>query len=143
MSEVPTLQHEVERKAVEALEMIAGDLELGKITEAQYSYALTALWASCAGIAGSDFMLMMELAKQEKRGASFFTREYYLGEKGHIAKISNTHQGIVVLDLALYDGTHKSRKVFDLREHPSMYVAAKAKFQELGDNLISKGFNQI
>jgi len=143
MSEVPTLQQEVDRKALEALEMIATDRHLGKITEAQYSYALTVLWASCAGIAGSDFTIMMEVAQDARKDGSFYTREFYRNEKGDIAKVTNYHDGRVRVELSMHDGLHKSEKMHDMREEPGCIALAKTKFQTLCDNLIAKGFNEI
>ena len=137
------IQEEIDRKALETICKLANDRDQGRITESQYSYGLDILWSAIAGMVDTDLALMMEVAKVKKEGASFFTREYYCGGKGHIAKITNTHRGIVVFDLSLYDGTHQSRKLFDFREEPNPYVAAKQKFQELGDGLVAKGFNSI
>lgn len=136
-------QDEINRKALETIEKLAVDREQGRITEAQYAYGLDVLWSAIAGLVDKDLMVMMEVARVKKEGASFFTREYYCGGKGHIAKITNTHRGIVVADISLYDGTHNSRKLYDFREEPNPFKAAKEKFQALGDNLVAKGFNPI
>lgn len=143
MNDVPTLQEELNRKTLEALEKLAFDRENGRITEAQYAYGLNILWTTTAGLIDKDLILMMEIAEVKKEGTSFFTREFYLGGKGHIAKITNTHKGLVVLDLSLYDGCSQSRKIYDLREEPNPTKAGQAKFQELGDNLVAKGFQQL
>lgn len=137
------LQDEIGRKAFETIEKLVNDREMAKITEAQYAYGIDILWSAVAGLVDKDLMIMMKIAKVKKEGASFFTREFYCGAKGHIAKLTNTHRGVVVFDLSLYDGTHKSRKLYDFREEPNPYKAAKAKFQELGDHMIAKGFNQL
>lgn len=143
MSDVPTLQDELNRKTLEAIEKLALDRDSGRITEAQYAYGVDIVWTTTAGLVDKDLMLMMELAQVKQPGPSFMTREFYMGGKGHLAKITNTHKGLVVLDLSLYDGTHSSRKIYDMREEPNPSKAGKAKFQELGDNLVAKGFNQL
>lgn len=143
MNEVPTLQEEVERKALEALEMVAIDRDTGKITEAQYSYALTVLWASCAGIAGSGFMTIMEVAGQGKKDGSQYTRRFMRSEKGDIAKITNFHDGVIRLELSLRDGLHKSEKDYDCTQELNPCGAAKEKFLNLIDNLVIKGFEEI
>lgn len=141
MNDVPTLQHEVERKAVEALEMIAIDRDMGKITEAQYGYALTVLWASCAGIAGDDFMIMMEVAKSPVKSASSFTKQYYLSKSGKVVRVTNTHTGVACLDINL--GHAQSRKVYDYRDEPQATKIAQAKFQDLCNSMTTKGFSAI
>lgn len=135
---VPTLKEEVDRKALEALEMIATDQHTGKITEAQYSYALTVLWASCAGIAGSDFSMMMEVAQQGKKDGSQYTRKYLRSSKGDVVKITNYHNGTVRYDFSLPGGEFRN-KTYNC-ETPML---GKQKFQEIEDKLISNGFEEI
>lgn len=139
----PTLQEEVERKAFETVEKLYLDQKTKRITEAQYQYGLDILWSAVAGLASKDIMLMLETARSSKKDGSFFTREYYLSDKGHIVKLSNLHDGRVRFELTMYGGITKLEKTYDLREEANPFVAAREKFQELSDNLISRGFQEI
>ncbi len=141
MNDVSTLQEELTRKTLEALEKLASDRENGRITEAQYAYGLNILWTTTAGLVDKDLMLMMELAEVKKEGASFFTREFYLGGKGHIVKITNTHKGLVVLDLSLYDGCSQSRKIYDLRGRAEPHQSRAGKVSRTWRQSRCQGFS--
>lgn len=141
MNDVPTLKEEVERKAIETLEKLAVDLDLGRINEAQYAYGLDILWSASAGIAGEDFKAMMEVARPVKKSAARFTREYYRTPNGErLAKITNTHEGVVMVEVGKNDG-ELQRQVFDFRQEPNPAQLAKQKFQALGDTLVARDFN--
>lgn len=142
MSDVPTLKQEVERKAIEALEMVAIDKDMEKITEAQYGYALAVLWTACAGIAGSDFTIMMEVAQKAKKNHSSHTKVYLRNARGDLARVINLHDGSVQFILNMNDGTLHS-KTFDFTGEPGAYVKAKEKFQATIDTMMVKGFEEI
>lgn len=143
MSDVPTLKEEIERKALETLETIYLDREGGRITEAQYAYALTVLWGAVAGLASRDFTVMMEIADKGRKDGSFITHEYLRGRNGDIVRVSNLHDGQVHCGLISKDGTQHPAKVYDFREDANCIQAAKHKALALGDALVAKGFEEI
>ena len=141
MSFVPTLAQEIERKSIDTLEKLAVDLELGRITKAQYLYGLDILWSAVAGLAGTDFTIMIETAKLPNRDKEFVTRTYYQSDKGNVVRITNSMTGYVVVDVNL--GLAESRKLYNFRDEPNPTKQAAEKVADLEASLIGKGFKQI
>lgn len=60
MSDMPTLQEEINRKALNALAMVQHNKENFKISEETYRYVMKVLWESFAGIVDGSFAEIME-----------------------------------------------------------------------------------
>ncbi len=54
MSEVPTLQDELDRKAIETAQMIQHQYKTGQMTKAMYDAAVLSLWWVTAGLIDND-----------------------------------------------------------------------------------------
>lgn len=143
MSDVPTLKDEIERKALTTLEKICLDQHNGRITEAQYAYGLDVLWSAVAGLAGADFTTVMSIAKDGRKDASRYTRAYFRARSGAIAKLTNLHDGRVMLDTIAPDGLSRTSKTFDFQNEIGSLKVAQDRFLQLEDVLFNKGFEPI
>lgn len=63
MSEIPVLQDEINRKAMDTLTWLALSLQRGSITPEQYSTGVDALWMAVSGLVSDpDFVPIMSVA---------------------------------------------------------------------------------
>lgn len=62
MTELPTLQEEIDRKAIETLEMLLNRHARGYITTAQLEVGLDALFGAVSGLARKDFLELITAA---------------------------------------------------------------------------------
>ena len=137
------MREELDRKTLETIERVYLDHESGKCNNAQFSYAVDILWSAYSGLAGKDFLTMIEaLGGSVVRDSSFMLHEVYQDESGNVARLTNTNNGVVLI--ALYrQGAVRTSYKYDFQEELNPIQTAKAKFQKLGDGLLMKGFQQL
>ena len=141
MSEVPSLKEEVERKAIETMEKIVSDRARGAINEAQYSYAVDVLWSLFAGVAGSEFMFIVEqMESQKKPNAATVQSTHIKGDK--VAVVRNHYNGIVSVKIVVPSAKVQS-KVFDFRDSDQPLSEAKKKQEAILDSMFENDFIEI
>jgi hypothetical protein len=141
-SDFPSLKEEVERKALETIEKIVSDRDHGRINESQYAYGVDLLWSLFAGVAGGDFMHMVEMMDASKKGCDQATRAYFLNRsKGVVARVKNFHDGLVTMNLI--DKNGETEKLYDFRPEVGGVSRGKEKYQEICDALYKRGLDEI
>ena len=143
--EIPTLQEELQRKAISALEKMSSDRALGKCTHAQCEYALSIMWESVSGLTTwSEFGGLAEIINSfgVQDGSNHITKAYWNDRTGWFATVTNQYNGIVTIKL-VSGTTFVSDKVYDLTEETNRYKAGMDKFNALCDNLVFRNFKLI
>lgn len=144
MNAVPTVQEELNRKTMAAIEKLEFDRQIGKCTEAEYAYALSVLWEAVAGLVDKDFFEITAVMAQSLKGVYEVSEFFHSRMLGWTtAKITNTRMGYVILDLYSPNTDAKSQNVYDFTDEANMFLASKNKVEALQQNLIKKGFSKI
>ena len=139
----PTLQEELSRKSLETIEKIESDLKLGKITNAQYGYAVDVLWSAIAGIADKDFVMMMEIMSNKvSHDDSFNIVGFFHNEAGDVVKVVNPCDGTIRLTLNRY-GHDSSEIVYKFTDEPNPYLSAFKKLKAIEGSLERKSFIRL
>lgn len=131
MSDMPTLQEEINRKALNALAMVQHNKENFKISEETYRYVMKVLWESFAGIVDGSFAEIMEQMDAEP----YLKPSQILYKKG---------EDYVLLDVDLPAGRTSIRKngqSVKVLENSDRTVM-KAHLGAITKQLIEKGYTK-
>jgi hypothetical protein len=142
MSNVPTLDEELNRKSFETIRKIHDDFALGKITKQQYKYGIDIAWSIVAGLVEADIVRMFELLDKDSSSISFSERIAFRSKDGKNAVIIDSKRGFVVLKL-IATGAENVMKAYDFREEPNPYLCGKNKVEALIQNLEKSGFERL
>ena len=143
MSNVPSLQEELNRKTLETLEKINADYTLGKISKAQYKYGVDIAWSCVAGLVEQDLIRMFEWLDKDTKSISYSEKTVYRHLKSGIDIVIIDSKTGLLLYKRLHQGSPDKVQAFDLRAEPNPYLAAKEKLQQLDSDLINKGFVRL
>jgi len=140
MNDVPTLQEELDRKALETIEKMEVDLEQGRITVEQYAYGVDLIWLSWAGLVSKDLMPLIEIMG-EKKGASATRAFFYRGD-GRAVVITNDLKGKVLIE-SFSRGDLPDAQGIDRTNEPNPSVAGRRVYEQVIARFIERGFTQI
>lgn len=143
MSDIPTIQEEINRKAFETLQKIVNDFNLGKISKSQYRYAVDIAWSALSGLFDDEMRMMFEQLSRDTQSVSLSEKTVFRHLKSGIdILLIDSKTGAVVFK-RLHKDLPDKVDFFDFREEPNPYLAAKQKIEQMRDSLISKGFVQL
>ncbi|MPS48498.1 hypothetical protein [Methylobacillus sp.] len=139
----PTLQEELNRKTLNAIEQIVGDQATGKITDAQAKYALDILWVSLAGLVDKDLIRMFEVFSGNLRSATNATQEVWRNPTtGVVVMMLNSMTGVLLLK-TMKTGVPDQLSKTDFAAESNPTLAAKSKMESLGKYLLENGFIKL
>lgn len=143
MSDLPTIQEEINRKAFETLQKLVNDFNLGKISRSQYKYGVDIAWSFTSGLVDEEMRLMFEQLGKETISISLSEKTVFRHLKSGIdILVIDSKSGAVVFK-RMHQGSPDKVDFFDFREEPNPYLAAKQKIEQMRDALIAKGFVQL
>jgi hypothetical protein len=144
MSDVPSLQDELNRKTFETVDRLFADLQNGRVTDAQYDYGIEILWNAVAGLVDRDFMDIAAEMRTLKKDETFLTKWYMRNAKGDTVVLANSHKGKVKMTVYPAGQVEPARvQVFDLTQESRSIPKAFDKFNELASKLEANGFHRI
>lgn len=141
--DLPTVEEELDRKAIETLEQLLLRRQQGKITEAQFDVGLDALFSVAAGLVRDDFAELISLAGNEidRNDSSFIQRRVFV-KGGSILYInSNLDSETVIVKRCVAEGWTTVVKRFD--DKPIAAVAIKQYVDFVAKGMIGKGYEEI
>ena len=84
---LPTVEEELDRKAIETLEYLVGKHRSGAITDSQYRVALDTLFMTVSGIIGADFINLITAAGDEIKQPTIVAK---VVEKEEVMEVSES-----------------------------------------------------
>lgn len=140
LSEIPDLRSEIDRKAFEQLERLAGQLEAGKINQAMFNTGVQTVWQCVSGLA-SEWVIdtITEVKDMWVENELRDLRLFYCPAEGVI--ILNRKLGEGKLALSSLPTSRKMDWDFEKTTNPSR--DALLKQNEVEQMLVRKGFNRI
>lgn len=138
-SGVPDLQHEVNRKAFNALDSLVVRLEAGKITDQQYAIGIETLFDALSGLVSDPdfFYIIGELrskvpAKMKSVMAFMNKEEVFIAQ--HVLGSA---------DMVVVKGEIKQVKRYDLSEEAKPDFAALQKMNAAAEAFTARGYRRL
>lgn len=144
LSEIPSLRDEIDRKAFEQLERLAGQLETGRINDAQFDTGVQSVWNCVSGLASEWVIQTISEVKDAKKGEAFQDRRLFL-------KKTDTGFSLAILARQLGGGEVRLLSVpatktpgkFDCSDDPNPSACALQQQNKLTQALLTKGYRQL
>lgn len=136
---VPTMQEELERKTIEAIEDLLMGHENGRITEAQLDTGMTAIWTTVSGLVGRDMMDLISEAKPKSDPSSKVTALLHHPEKGMLAVRWHVKEARIEI---VANGQVVSQKGH-FEPVSGMHKIARGWFMDTLKGLLGKGFRLV
>lgn len=140
LSEVPNLRDEIDRKAFEQLERLAGQLESGKINQAMFNIGVQSVWNCVSGLA-SEWVIdtITEVKEMWVESELLDARVFYDPSEGAILLIRKL--GGDKLKLRSLPTGRKTDWDFAATANPSREALLKQK--QVEEVLVKKGWNRV
>lgn len=140
LSEIPDLRSEIDRKAFEQLERLAGQLESGKINQAMFNTGVQTVWQCVSGLA-SEWVIdtITEVKDMWIENELLDLRLFYCPAEGAIMLIRKLGEG----SLALRSLPTGRKMDWDFEKTTNPSREALLKQNQVEQMLVGKGFNRI
>lgn len=141
--DLPAVEDELDRKAIETLEMLLLKRDQGKITEAQFDTGLDILFSVAGGIVREDFAELISQAAEDinRSDPSFEQRRLFAIEGSIFYMRVNVDQAR--LKLSRFAGGKWTDVVKDYSDHTVPEKALKKQVAFVSNNMTDKGYEEI
>ena len=138
MSEIPTVQEELERKTVDLLEHLETRKVLGRLPADMYAHIASAVWTLTSGLVSNDVGALVEAAAKHRSAVVRLSRNF-IG-KGTLLKLAwdADHNGYVLLE---YDAVTGKRT--PLRISKSEIGFREKEIEALCAGLLARGYTEL
>lgn len=145
--ELPTIQEELSRKAIDTLEELLRKEKQGKINKAQLDVALDTLFSTVSGMVDEEFIDLITLASDEVKShdQSYIDRRLFVNEDDRLVVVCHpiNSSAVTLLTDPHYDGLWAKVVEKDFSESAIPEEAAKKHAERIVRNLKLKGFKEL
>lgn len=143
LSEVPSLRDEIDRKAFEQLERLAGQLETGRINAAQFDCGVQTVWNCVSGLASEFIIQTISEIKDSRKEVSHLDRRFFVSFIAGKWETLILTRGLAGSNLTLRSIPPGRKTNWDFAECANPPFEALKKQNHVAEMLVGKGFRQI
>lgn len=142
-SDLPTLQEELDRKAIETLEWLLVRMINGNMSRAAAEAALDALWGIASGLVRQDFTELFSATADEfkEHDASYKVKRVFINERnGSVAVIQHE------INTSLVELLYKGKEALHFNHHEWHHddgLDAQTRIDKLLQKMNSQGFKEV
>lgn len=141
MTELPTIEEELTRKALDELEALLHRRDTNRITNAEFKIGIDVLFSICSGLVDSEFFEMITMAGSEVEFDNSFLRSRQFA---HIHKVTRVVIGVERDGTKVFVDRYEqiASKIIDVGEDAS-HEDVQAKIRDLVKTLTKSKFKEI
>ena len=143
MSEVPTLREEIDRKAFEQLERLAGQLETGRINDAQFDVGVHTVWNCVSGLASEWVIQTLGEIRDSRKGEAHKDRRFMVGFEEGMWEVLILSRDLGGGKLTLRGIPAGRSRDWDFTECPNPSAECVKKQNQVTEALVAKGFRRV
>ena len=142
-AKIPDVQDELDRKAIETLEMLLLRRDQGKITEAQFDTGIDVLFSTVSGLVREDFAELISLSADDidRNDPSFEQRRVFWSEGTFFYLKENIEKAKLML--AKHSGGEWKKFEKDYSDLPFPEKSLKKYVEAIEKNMTDKGFAEL
>ena len=137
MSVLPSLQEELDRKAFQTMEWLTNACDKAKISEAQFSTGVDALFMATSGLVDSDILTLVSQATEIAGKATTGVRRHFVKD-GTIVTLAWAWDDAQVTVTKRQNGARQKQQVS--ADSPAQ---ARGRFNTMAQALLARGFEEL